>query len=73
METIYERVAGLHQATVVGCVRVMEGRQAVRDCRTFATTTDGLLALLIWLEESRCGRPCVCCNLASRFSGVPDA
>jgi transposase len=56
METIYERVAGLdvHQATVVACVRVMEGRQAVRDCRTFATTTDGLLTLLAWLEESRC-------------------
>jgi transposase len=56
METIYERVAGLdvHQATVVTCVRIMEGRQAIRDCRTFATTTDGLLGLLAWLVESRC-------------------
>jgi transposase len=58
METIYERVAGLdvHQATVVACVRVMEGRQAVRHCRTFATTTDGLLMLLAWLTESGCTR-----------------
>ena len=25
-----------------------------RQCRTFATTTEGLLALLAWLTESRC-------------------
>jgi transposase len=56
MDTIYERVAGLdvHQATVVGCVRVMAGREAKRACRSFATTTDDLLALLAWLSEERC-------------------
>lgn len=56
METLYERVAGLdvHQATVVGCVRVLAGRETARECRTFATTTDELLALRAWLEENRC-------------------
>jgi transposase len=56
MDTIYERVAGLdvHQATVVGCVRVMAGGRPDRTCRTFATTTEGLLGLLAWLEEERC-------------------
>jgi transposase len=55
MEIIHERVAGLdvHQATVVACVRVMGG-ETVRTCRTFATTTEGLLALLAWLEGQGC-------------------
>jgi hypothetical protein len=55
MEIIHERVAGLdvHQATVVACVRVMGG-ETVRTCRTFATTTEGLLALLAWLEGKGC-------------------
>jgi len=56
MEVIHERVAGLdvHQATVVGCMRVMAAGRAARECRTFATTTDGLLGLLAWLAENRC-------------------
>jgi transposase len=56
MEIIHKGVAGLdvHQATVVAWVRVMAGGEAVRACRTFATTTDGLLALLAWLEANRC-------------------
>lgn len=56
MEIIHERVAGLdvHQATVVACVRLMAGREAARECRSFATTTDGLTALSGWLVENRC-------------------
>ena len=57
MEVMHKRVAGLdvHKDTVVACVRVMSGRQVTRECRSFATTTAGLLALLGWLTESRCG------------------
>jgi len=56
MEVIHQRVAGLdvHKATVVACVRLMSNRKVSRDCRTFATTTEGLLALLAWLTECRC-------------------
>jgi len=56
MDVMYERVAGLdvHKQTVVACVRLMVGRKVVRECRTFATTTDGLMGLLAWLRVSRC-------------------
>src|SRR5271165_4847123 len=56
MEAIHDRVAGLdvHKDTVVACVRSMSGNKATRECRTFATTTDGLLGLLEWLSSSRC-------------------
>jgi transposase len=56
MDVIYERVAGLdvHKRTVVACVRRMSGRQVSRECRSFATTTAELLALLAWLRESGC-------------------
>jgi transposase len=56
MDVLYERVAGLdvHKDTVVACVRVATGRQTQRECRTFATTTEGLTALAAWLEESQC-------------------
>jgi transposase len=56
MEVMYHRVAGLdvHKETVVACVRVTGGRKTTRECRTFATTTAGLLALLAWLTQSRC-------------------
>jgi transposase len=56
MEIMHERVAGLdvHKATIVACVRLGTGREVTRECRTFDTTTDGLLALLAWLVESRC-------------------
>jgi transposase len=56
MEVMYHRVAGLdvHKETVVACVRVTVGRKTTRECRTFATTTEGLLALLAWLTQSRC-------------------
>jgi transposase len=57
MDVIHECVAGLdvHKDTVVACLRAMSGGKARRECRTFATTTDGLLALLEWLTASRCG------------------
>ncbi len=56
MEVLHERVAGLdvHQATIVACVRIMAGTKATRECRSFATTTAGLLDLLAWLTERRC-------------------
>ena len=56
MEVMHRRVAGLdvHKETVVACVRLMVGRNTTRECRTFATTTEGLLALLAWLRASRC-------------------
>jgi transposase len=56
MEVMHKRVAGLdvHKETVVACVRLMVGRKPSRECRTFATTTEGLLSLLGWLTASRC-------------------
>lgn len=56
MDILHERVAGLdvHKATVVACVRIMSGKATSRECRTFDTTTDGLLALRAWLTECRC-------------------
>lgn len=56
MEVMHKRVAGLdvHKETVVACVRLMSGRRLKRECRSFATTTDGLLALLAWLAQCRC-------------------
>src|SRR6266700_6203413 len=55
MEVMHKRVAGLdvHKETVVACGRLMVGRKATRECRTFATTTEGLLALRDWLTASR--------------------
>ena len=32
----------------------MSGNKATRECRTYETTTDGLLGLLEWLSSSRC-------------------
>ena len=56
MDVIHDRVAGLdvHKDTVVACVRTMSGSKATRECRTYETTTDGLLALLEWLSSSGC-------------------
>jgi transposase len=55
MEIMHRRVAGLdvHKETVVACVRLMSRRKPTRECRTFATTTHGLLELLEWLTASR--------------------
>src|SRR5580692_44042 len=56
MDVMHERCAGLdvHKATVVACVRLITGGKVNRECRTFETTTAGLLALLAWLTESGC-------------------
>src|SRR5215472_18742248 len=56
MDVLHERVAGLdvHQKTIVACVRRMEDGKVARECRTFETTTAGLLTLLAWLRECRC-------------------
>jgi transposase len=56
MDVMHERCAGLdvHKAKIVACVRLMTGGKVNRECRTFDTTTAGLLALLAWLTESGC-------------------
>ena len=56
MDTLHERVGGLdvHKATVAACVRIMADGQVTRECRSFETTTSGLLVLLQWLRECRC-------------------
>ena len=56
MDILYERVAGLdvHKDTVVACVRIVADGKTKRECRTFATTTEQLVELRAWLEESRC-------------------
>ena len=45
MDVIDERVAGLDvdKRMVVACVRRVSGHQVSRECRSFATTTAGLL------------------------------
>ena len=56
MDVMHERCAGLdvHKAIIVACVRLTVGGKVNRECRTFDTTTTGLLALLAWLTESGC-------------------
>src|SRR5690242_18222330 len=56
MEVLYPRCAGLdvHKATVVAAVRLVAGGKVVREVRTFATTTAGLLELAAWLAENGC-------------------
>ncbi len=56
MDVIHQRVAGLdvHKETIVACVRIMVGAKVSRECRTFETTTVGLLTLLAWLTEAGC-------------------
>ena len=56
MDVMFERVAGLdvHKATVVAAVRIILGGKVKRECRSFETTTSGLLDLLAWLTASGC-------------------
>jgi transposase len=56
MDVIHERVAGLdvHKAMIAACVRIVKDGKAVRTCRTYDTTTDGLGSLLAWLTGERC-------------------
>ena len=66
MEVMHDRVAGLdvHKETVVACVRIMKGRKASRECRTFGATTKELEALRTWLTE------CGCTHVAMEATGV---
>ena len=56
MEVMHKRCAGLdvHKKVIVACVRLTMGRKVERECRTFDTTTTGLLALRSWLSASGC-------------------
>jgi transposase len=56
MEVLHPRCCGLdvHKETVVACVRLVIDGKAVKETRTFATTTAGLLALSDWLTETKC-------------------
>ena len=55
MDVIHDCPAGLdlHRDSVVACVRAMSGTQAARECRAYATTTEGLLSPAEWLNVSR--------------------
>src|ERR1700686_1574235 len=66
METMHERVPvpDAPNAAIVACVRIWTGAEGERECRTFDTTTDGLLALLAWLVE------CQCSHVAMEATGV---
>src|SRR5277367_4588255 len=56
MDLVFDRVAGLdvHKAMVVAAVRLVTGGKVKRECRSFETTTSGLLDLLAWLTASGC-------------------
>src|SRR5258708_6611516 len=55
MDVLNERVAGLdvHKASIVACVRTMVGGKVARECRSFETTTAGLMGVLEWLRGGR--------------------
>lgn len=56
MQVLFARCAGLdvHKKTVVACVMLtMPTGEATRQVRTFATTTQGLLALADWLTNQQ--------------------
>ena len=56
MELLHQRCAGLdvHKQTVVACVRLAGENKVVTEVKTFATTTQGLLALSDWLSDHDC-------------------
>jgi transposase len=58
MEVLHPRCCGLdvHKATVLACVRLVIDGKAVKETRTFATTTASLIALSEWLTETKCTR-----------------
>jgi len=53
MELLHPRCAGLdvHKDSVVACIRIQQGPQAVHQLETFGTTTKSLLQLSDWLSE----------------------
>ena len=56
MEVLHPRCCGLdvHKETVVACVRLAIDGKAVKEIRTFSTTTAGLLELSEWLTKTNC-------------------
>jgi transposase len=56
MELLHQRCAGLdvHKETVVASVRLALEGKVVTEVKTFATTTQGLLALSDWLSQNGC-------------------
>lgn len=56
MNVLHSRCAGLdvHKETVVAAIRLAEAGKPVTEVKTFATTTQGLLALSDWLAENGC-------------------
>ena len=53
MEVLHSRCAGLdvHKNSVVCCIRIQQGPDAVHEVATFGTTTQALLKLSDWLSE----------------------
>ena len=66
MEVLHQRCAGLdvHKKTVVACVRFASEGKVVTEVKTFAATTQGLLALSDWLSENGCS------HIAMEATGV---
>jgi transposase len=56
MEVLYPRCCGLdvHKETVVACLRLVIDGKAVKEVRTFSTTTASLMRLSEWLTENTC-------------------
>lgn len=56
MDLMHERVAGLdlHKDMVVACFRAVSESKVRRESLTYATTTEGLVALREWLVSNRC-------------------
>ncbi len=58
MEVLHPRCCGLdvHKETVVACLRLVIDGKAVKETRTFQTTTASLIELSDWLAENSCTR-----------------
>jgi transposase len=56
MEVLHPRCCGLdvHKETVVACLRLVIDGKAVKETRTFQTTTASLIELSDWLAENAC-------------------
>ena len=56
MERLYDRCCGIdvHKKLLVACLIVVINGQRQKEIRTFATTTQGILQLLDWLQAAGC-------------------
>jgi transposase len=56
MQVLYPRCCGLdvHKDTVTACPRLVIDGKILKEVRTFATTTAGLISLSEWLAENKC-------------------